>query len=107
MENWAAHTIGTKNLIIKNDSFNPRTWDRTNTGACKQYVEQRDTFKKSLNNGYLYQKIIPLKIFQKTSDEEMKKWYWNGTVVPIDGMRDGIFELGLKITLKMYIVIHI
>lgn len=68
MENWAAHTIGTKNLIIKNDSLNPRTWDRTNTGACKQYVEQRDTFK---HNGYLYQKIIPPKIFQKTL--QMKK----------------------------------
>ena len=44
MENWVPPTIGTENLIIKNDSLKPRTWDRTNTGACKQYVEQRDIY---------------------------------------------------------------
>lgn len=43
-------------------------------------------------------------ISKNSADEEMKKWHWNGTVVPIGGMREGIFELGVKITLKMYTV---
>lgn len=90
-----------ENPILKNDSPNPRIWQKTKTGPCKQCVEQRGTFKKSPNYAYLYQKIIVLpKHAKKSADEEMKKWYWNHTLVPIGDMREGIFELGLKITLK-------